>query len=94
MPGGMMKRTYVKHFIFGLVWVTGLLLAGSDSDYMPWANLTGVAAFSAVSWLMNGRQLRSVFGKRYQTSVKRSAASYMVPSASAMCEHHTCRPVS
>ncbi|MCP4720188.1 MAG: hypothetical protein GY860_12090 [Desulfobacteraceae bacterium] len=42
--------------IAALIWVTGLLVAGSDSVYMPWLNAVGALLFLAASiWL--GRAL-------------------------------------
>lgn len=39
-----------------LIWVLGLLAAGSDSQYMPWLNVVGVIIFLLTSiWL--GRSL-------------------------------------
>lgn len=39
----------------GLLWVTGLLLAGSDNPYMPWSNLGGLALFYGASVMMARR---------------------------------------
>jgi hypothetical protein len=52
------KNIYDKIMIgmAALIWVLGLLAAGSDSVYMPWLNIAGAIAFLAVSlWL--GRML-------------------------------------
>ncbi|WP_041273204.1 hypothetical protein [Desulforapulum autotrophicum] len=36
----------------GFLWVTGLLLAGSDNPFMPWTNLVGLVIFLAATVLM------------------------------------------
>ncbi len=36
----------------GFLWVTGLLLAGSDNPFMPWTNLVGLIIFLAATVLM------------------------------------------
>ena len=42
---------------FGLVlcWCTGMILAGSDGNHMPWPNILGVLIFTAASWLLGKR---------------------------------------
>ncbi|HKK91386.1 MAG TPA: hypothetical protein VJ936_08295 [Desulfobacteraceae bacterium] len=40
----------------GVLWVAGLLAAGSDNPYMPWTNLLGLGVFSLATHLMK-RQL-------------------------------------
>lgn len=49
------KTKYGKCYIgvMGTVWVAGLLIAGSDSSYMPWFNGIGLILFFAASFLMN-----------------------------------------
>ncbi|MFO7751170.1 MAG: hypothetical protein R6V54_13865 [Desulfobacteraceae bacterium] len=39
-----------------VLWVAGLLAAGSDNPYMPWTNLLGLGLFSLATHLMK-RQL-------------------------------------
>ncbi|NOX33217.1 MAG: hypothetical protein GXP56_05695 [Deltaproteobacteria bacterium] len=41
------KTTYKKCFIglTGTTWIAGLLIAGSDSPYMPWLNILGLIVF-------------------------------------------------
>jgi len=48
------KTIYVKCLIgfTGVVWVTGLLIAGSDSPYMPWLNGIGLGLFLGASILL------------------------------------------
>ena len=59
--------------ILGVVWVAGLLLAGSDSPAMPWLNLAGTLVFIGASiWL--GRVL-----PRVESSEKNSLRSLVVP---------------
>jgi len=38
--------------MMALIWIAGLLIAGSESPYMPWMNLVGVVIFFEASlWL-------------------------------------------
>ena len=34
-------------WIFGIMFATGLILAGSDGEWFPWVNLVGVAMIGA-----------------------------------------------
>ncbi len=43
----------------GILWVAGLLIAGSDSPYMPWINGTGLILFFCASILF-GKVLQSI----------------------------------
>jgi hypothetical protein len=43
----------------GIAWVAGLLIAGSESSYMPWVNGLGLIIFSGASLLL-GKQLRNI----------------------------------
>lgn len=36
------------HFIIGICFIAGLILAGSDGAYFPYPNLVGLAVFSLV----------------------------------------------
>lgn len=38
--------------IKGFFWMAGLLIAGSDSDFMPWVNGIGLLLFVAASILL------------------------------------------
>ena len=38
--------------IVGLIWVSGLLIAGSDSNYMPWVNGIGLILFFSASIIL------------------------------------------
>ena len=38
--------------ILGICWVAGLLMAGSESAYMPWINLSGLLINGAASFLL------------------------------------------
>lgn len=51
------NRTYnqVVNFFMGIIWVAGLLFAGSDSLYMPWINFFGLLVFIFVSILIAKR---------------------------------------
>lgn len=44
-PGLVQKG---KSAAVGFIWVAGLLLAGSDSPFMPWINLLGVLMFAGI----------------------------------------------
>ncbi|MBC8439905.1 MAG: hypothetical protein H8D87_09480 [Deltaproteobacteria bacterium] len=48
------KTIYEKCFIgiTGIAWVAGLLIAGSDSPYMPWLNGIGLILFLGASILL------------------------------------------
>lgn len=48
----------------GIAWVAGLLIAGSDSPYMPWLNGMGVGLFLGAALLLGKflHPLRSVSG--------------------------------
>lgn len=48
----------------GFFWVAGLLMAGSDSNFMPWVNGLGLVIFAASSFLL---------GKQSGTSKTRAA---------------------
>ena len=39
----------------GILWITGLVLAGSDSDMMPWVNLGGLLLFFLASLMLKHR---------------------------------------
>ena len=43
----------------GTTWVSGLLLAGSDSPFMPWVNILGLLIFMGASASM-GRRFRRI----------------------------------
>ena len=72
------KIKYEKSFIgiSGTVWIAGLLIAGSDSQYMPWLNGIGLLLFFGASILL-GKLLNpshskpgiQVYPKLYQKPV-------------------------
>lgn len=39
----------------GFFWIAGLLVAGSDSQYMPWVNGAGLILFTGASLIMGRR---------------------------------------
>lgn len=43
----------VKSGFFGIIWIIGLLIAGSDSPYMPWVNGAGLFLFLAAGLLLS-----------------------------------------
>jgi len=44
-------------FATGIAWVVGLLLAGSDGEWMPWGNIAGVIIFMISSWRMTHHEI-------------------------------------
>jgi hypothetical protein len=46
----------IKTAAAGCLWMAGLLIAGSDSPYMPWLNGLGILMFSGIS-LVSGQWL-------------------------------------
>lgn len=56
-----MKQAMIKNMdkgvsiIAGIFWVAGLLIAGSDSSFMPWINILGLIVFSGASFLIGTR---------------------------------------
>ena len=56
-----MQQTQINRYekimigVKGFFWVAGLLMAGSESNFMPWGNGTGLILF-AVSSLSVGKQ--------------------------------------
>ncbi len=38
--------------ILGICWVSGILMAGSESLYMPWLNLSGLLLNGLTSYLL------------------------------------------
>ena len=38
--------------ILGICWIAGLLMAGSESAYMPWINLSGLLINGVASFLL------------------------------------------
>jgi hypothetical protein len=65
----------IKTATAGCIWITGLLIAGSDSPYMPWLNGLGILMFSGIS-LISGQWLSrldsSGSGKVIKTPPSRS----------------------
>lgn len=49
--------------IAAILWVAGLLIAGSDSPYMPWANVLGLVLFLCASIVLGKEANRK--RKRY-----------------------------
>ncbi|WP_299979289.1 hypothetical protein [Desulfobacula sp.] len=54
------KTIYEKCFIWvtGTAWIAGLLIAGSDSPYMPWLNGIGLLLFFGAGIIL-GKLLKS-----------------------------------
>ncbi len=44
--------TVLLLIIIGICWTGGLLMAGSESAYMPWVNLTGLMINGAAGYFM------------------------------------------
>ncbi|MCP4114389.1 MAG: hypothetical protein GY737_03100 [Desulfobacteraceae bacterium] len=75
------KKTVQEQLVLmvaGILWVTGLLLAGSDNPYMPWTNLGGLALFYGASVMMARR-----FEMSGQHSLEEAAAMKPSPLCSA-----------
>ncbi len=74
------KKSIYHYCITGLAgtaWAAGLLIAGSESPYMPWFNLVGLFIFLGASLLM-GRQLnpsansigRMIYPDKFKKEIK------------------------
>ncbi|HGY11091.1 MAG TPA: hypothetical protein ENK36_01835 [Desulfobacterales bacterium] len=55
----MQKKKKYWTGIIGIIWVAGLLIAGSDSPYMPWMNIIGLILFFIAS-LMLGKLIQPI----------------------------------
>jgi len=55
----MQKKQKYWTGIIGIIWVAGLLIAGSDSPYMPWMNIIGLILFFIAS-LMLGKLIQPI----------------------------------
>ena len=53
----MFKKCFTG--IVGIIWVSGLLVAGSDSIYMPWVNGIGLILFFSASIIL-GKLFQSI----------------------------------
>lgn len=49
------RQEHIFNGIIGIGWVVGLLIAGSDSDYMPLINGAGLLLFLGTSLLLGKR---------------------------------------
>lgn len=47
------KYQRIISVMIATVWTAGLLMAGSDSPYMPWTNILGLILFLAASILLS-----------------------------------------
>lgn len=82
-----MKGTLYEKCVTGLTgaaWIAGLLIAGSDSMYMPWLNGMGLFVFTGASILMGKRlnqdlskSTRPEYPRFSQTSGPGSVASFL-----------------
>jgi hypothetical protein len=57
----------IKQIGLILAWLLGMMMAGSDSLYMPWPNIAGMVLFVTSSWRMS----------RYYVSTKRTDLPYI-----------------
>ncbi len=67
------KNRYKKCLtgVTGITWVAGLLIAGSDSAYMPWVNTVGLIIF-----LISSLMLKHFFQpRRYKSACIKSGKS-------------------
>jgi len=81
------KTIYQKSVtgIIGTAWVAGLLVAGSDSPYMPWLNGMGLFLFLGASILLS-RFLKSVY-----SGVDITSASKSYQPSGTVYSNNTCR---
>lgn len=57
-----MKKIRMKQFVNIMIsfgWVAGLMVAGSDSPYMPWINILGLVIFCVASVFITKRFISS-----------------------------------
>ncbi len=66
----MQKKKKYWTGIIGIIWVAGLLIAGSDSPYMPWVNTIGLILFFIAS-LMLGKLIQP-FNQNHDFQVSNS----------------------
>ena len=66
----MQKKQKYWTGIIGIIWVAGLLIAGSDSPYMPWVNTIGLILFFIAS-LMLGKLIQP-FKKNHDFPISNS----------------------
>ena len=52
-------KSAARNTISGLAWVFGLLLAGSDGNFMPWTNIAGILLFGSAGWYMAAGKARA-----------------------------------
>ncbi len=64
--------------LIGTAWVAGLLIAGSDSPYMPWTNTIGLILFLGASILL-GRQLRHIDQKTIKMNISKTTRKEKSP---------------
>ena len=46
----------MKNIIMAILFVAGLLLAGSDGAYFPWPNMVGVAMIAVMTFLAGSEE--------------------------------------
>ncbi|MBI9090405.1 MAG: hypothetical protein JEZ12_14410 [Desulfobacterium sp.] len=82
------KKTVQEQLVLmmaGLLWVTGLLLAGSDNPYMPWSNLGGLVLFYGATVMM-ARRLETP-GRHSLGTVKKIKSSSRSSGSSSIPVH-------
>ena len=69
----------MRNTVSGLAWVFGLLLAGSDGNFMPWTNLAGILLFGAAGWHMAANHSRPA--RKERKTLRRRTKDSFTPSA-------------
>jgi len=79
----------------GFFWVAGLLIAGSDSNFMPWANGLGLLLFIASSILLVKQSSQSAAGtgasecpgvyRKVCEKKNHGFASHIIPVTGLLC---------
>jgi hypothetical protein len=54
--GQTMRPKRIRFYLVGVLWGVGLLIAGSDSAWMPWPNLAGLALFFITARALSGKK--------------------------------------
>lgn len=55
----MNKYEKIMIAVKGFFWVAGLLMAGSDSNFMPWGNGIGLFLFAVSSFLLRKQSFKA-----------------------------------
>lgn len=68
----IIQRLYKKWMVViaGFSWAAGLLIAGSDSEFMPFINILGLILFFCASMIL-GKYLQTIEADKHPTQTKR-----------------------